>query len=307
MARKLRVEYPGAIYHVMNRGDRREPIFKDDTDRLNFLDTLGEVCGKSGWQAHAYCLMANHFHLVIETPQPNLVAGMKWFMGTYTSRFNRRHKLFGHLFSGRYKSLLVDGSGNGYLKTGCDYVHLNPARAKLLRPEEPLRSYRWSSWPEYLRAPSRRPDWLRVDRLLGEYRISKESAAGRRNLEQQLESRRGAEDGAEYRSIRRGWCFGGESFRRELLEQVGEQIGKEHCGEERHENQIDQAEQLILETQDQGVGFASAEQRGSAEDRDCAALARGNDGDCQVDRRTASHGKRGLREQSALFETEKES
>jgi REP element-mobilizing transposase RayT len=141
MARKLRVEYPGALYHVMNRGDRREPIFKDDTDRQNFLETLGEACVKTGLQVHAYCLMPNHFHLVVETPQPNLVDGMKWFLGTYTSRFNRRHKLFGHLFSGRYKSLVVDGSDSWYLKTVCDYVHLIAARAKLLQPDQPLRSF----------------------------------------------------------------------------------------------------------------------------------------------------------------------
>jgi REP element-mobilizing transposase RayT len=132
MARKLRVQYPGAIYHVLNRGDRREPIFHDDKDRQRFLQTLGEACEKTGWHIHAWCLMPNHFHLVIETPKANLVAGMKWFLGAYTGRFNRRHKLFGHLFSGRYKALIVDGSGTGYLKTVCDYVHLNPARAKLL-------------------------------------------------------------------------------------------------------------------------------------------------------------------------------
>ena len=117
MARKLRVEYPGAIYHILNRGDRREPIFQDNQDRDRFLATLAEACAKTGWQIHAFCLMPNHFHLVVETPQPNLVARMKWFLGTYTSRFNRRHKQFGRLFSGRYKSLVVDGSSNGYLKT----------------------------------------------------------------------------------------------------------------------------------------------------------------------------------------------
>ena len=179
MARKLRLEYPGAIYHVMNRGDHREPIFRDDHDREQFLTTLGEACAKTGWQVHAWCLMGNHFHLVLETPQANLVAGMKWLLGVYTSRFNRRHKLFGHLFSGRYKSLIVDGRGNGYLRTVCDYVHLNPARARLLKPEQPLRAYGWSSWPEYLKRPGKRWPWLRVERLLGEYRIPQANAASR--------------------------------------------------------------------------------------------------------------------------------
>ena len=135
MARKLRVEYPGALYHVMSRGDHGDPLFEDDRDRERFVETLGEAALKTGWQVHAYCLMSNHFHLVVETPQGNLAAGMKWLLGTYTGRFNRRHKLFGHLFSGRYKSLVVDGRGTGYLKTVCDYVHLNPVRAKLIGPE----------------------------------------------------------------------------------------------------------------------------------------------------------------------------
>src|ERR1051325_5242333 len=164
MPRKLRVQYPGAIYHVMNRGDRREDIFLDDTDRERFLHTLAETGEKTDWQVHAHCLMCNHFHLVVETPRANLVDGMQWFLGTYTTRFNRRHHYFGHLFSGRYKALVVDGSGNGYLKTVCDYVHLNPVRAKLLKPDEPLKSYRWSSFPCYLKRPSQRPPWLRVDR-----------------------------------------------------------------------------------------------------------------------------------------------
>ena len=117
MARKLRVEYEGAIYHVMNRGDRREPIFRDDADREMFLNALDQCCTKTDWQVHTLCPMGNHFHLVVETPKANLVAGMKWFLGTYTGWFNRRHKLFGHVFSGRYKAQIVDGSGNGYLRT----------------------------------------------------------------------------------------------------------------------------------------------------------------------------------------------
>ncbi len=139
------------IYHVMNRGDRHELIFIDDADRQRFVETLDEV--------HAYVLMPNHFHWVVETPQPNLVVGIKCLLGTYTSRFNRRHKLFGHLFSERYKSLIVDGSGSGYLKSVGDYVHLNPAQTKLVVADAPSKSFAWSSWPAYLLARSKRPAW----------------------------------------------------------------------------------------------------------------------------------------------------
>ena len=247
MARKLRIQYPGAIYHVMNRGDRREPIFADDQDRQRLLATLGEACAKAQWQVHAYCLMGNHFHCVVETPQPNLVAGMKWLLGTYTSRYNRRHREFGHLFSGRYKALLVEGSGNGYLKTACDYVHLNPARAKLLGPEQALSSYVWSSYPHYLRAPSGRPEWLRVDRLLGEWGIAKDSAAGRRQFEQRMEWRRREGAGEEFKPLERGWCLGSEAFRRELLEQVSTGPGPSHFGEPVQEAVEARAERLVRE------------------------------------------------------------
>jgi putative transposase len=214
MPRPLRLEFAGAIYHIMNRGDRREPIFRDDMDHKRFLETLGEACAKTEWHVHALCLMRNHFHLVLETPQANLVAGMRWFLGTYTNRFNRRHKLVGHLFSGRYKALLVDGESPGYFRTVCEYVHLNPVRAKLLRPEQPLRDFVWSSYPEYLKPPHRRWPWLRVERLLG----PRDSAAGRRELERQMEARRQESDGQEWDAIRRGWFFGDEELREELRE-----------------------------------------------------------------------------------------
>ena len=245
MARKLRVQYPGAIYHVMNRGDHREPIFTDDHDRLRFLETLGEACGKTGWRVHAYCLMANHFHLVVETPQANLVAGMKWFLGTYTGRFNRRHQLFGHLFSGRYKALVVDGSGNGYLRTVCDYVHLNPARARLLAQDQPLRAYRWSSYPEYLKAPSRRLQWLEVRRAYGELGIPQDSAAGRNQFQRRMEARRHEADPREWQRLQRGWCLGDEQFRRELLEQMSQPVGQHHYGPERQESAEDKAERIV--------------------------------------------------------------
>jgi hypothetical protein len=190
--------------------------------------------------------MPNHFHLVVETPQPNLVAGMKWFLGTYTSRFNRRHQLSGHLFSGRYKSLLVSGQG-GYLRTVCDYVHLNPVRAKLLAEEEPLRRCRWSSFPEYLKAPSQRRAWVRVDRVLGECGIPKDSPARRREFEQVVEARRGQDSGETFAGIGRDSCLGDEAFRQELLERVSAKAGPPHYGEELAESAQAKAERIVAE------------------------------------------------------------
>jgi REP element-mobilizing transposase RayT len=241
------MEYAGAIYHVMNRGDRREDIFKDDEDRERFLAALGEACGKTQWQIHAYCLMRNHFHLVIETPQANLVAGMKWLLGVYTKRFNIRHKLCGHLFAGRYKALMVDGSGDGYLQTVCDYVHLNPVRAKLLPSKVPLSRFEWSSYVEYLKKPVQRPPWLRVDRLLGEKGIPKDSAAGREEFERQMERRRREDLGPEFKPVERGWCLGSEQFRAELLAAAGKQVGESHYGAERQEIGEVRAQRLVKE------------------------------------------------------------
>jgi putative transposase len=96
------------MYHVMSRGDRREMIFLDDADRQSFLSTLGEACSKTGWEVHAYVWMGNHFHLVLETAQANLCLGMKWLLGTFTQRWNRRRKAWGHLFGGRYKAQSID-------------------------------------------------------------------------------------------------------------------------------------------------------------------------------------------------------
>ena len=248
MARKVRVQYAGAIYHVMNRGDRREAIFLSEADRKLFMQTLDEACRKTGWQVHAWCLMSNHFHLVVETPQANLVAGMKWLLGTYTGRFNRRHKLFGHLFSGRYKAQMVDGSGNGYLRTVCDYVHLNPFRAKLLKVDQKLASYPWSSLEYYLQAPRKRPAWLRVDRLLGEHGIPRDSRVGRQEFGRRMERRRWDKEGAEpAKALRRGWYVGDRKFRKELLAQMKEAIKEHHYGEERALTEQEQAETVVGE------------------------------------------------------------
>jgi hypothetical protein len=141
----------------------------------------------------------------------------------------------------------VDGSGNGYLKTVCDYVHLNPVRAKVLKPEQPLSAFGRSSYPQYLAGPSRRPSWLRVDRLLGEWGIPKDSAAGRRVLEERMEWRRGEDLRGEFKRVERGWCLGGEEFRQELLEQVEARPGPSHFGEAVQEAEAVQAERLVVE------------------------------------------------------------
>ncbi|MCG3148107.1 MAG: hypothetical protein PCFJNLEI_01549 [Verrucomicrobiae bacterium] len=246
MPRQLRVEYAGAIYHVMNRGDRRESIVHDEQDRQRFWETLGETCRKTQWQVLAVCLLPNHFHLVVETPKPNLVVGMKWFLGTYTGRFNRRHQQFGHLFSGRYKAFVVDGESPGYLRTVCDYVHLNPARARLLAAEEVLSQYRWSSYPAYLRSARQRPEWLQVERLLGEYGVH-DTAAGRRQFAAAVEQRRAAETGAERQKLRRGWVHGAVKFRERVLARAHEQVGEQHAAGHRHETSEAHGERLVQE------------------------------------------------------------
>jgi putative transposase len=247
MARKLRVQYPGAIYHVMNRGDHLEPIFRDEKDPELFLATLSESSTKTDWQVHAFCLMSNHFHIVLETPRGNLVEGMKWLLGTYTSRFNRKHQVFGHLFSGRYKALPVDGSGSGYLKTACDYVHLNPVRAGLLPAEQPLQTYRWSSYPLYLKRPEHCPAWLRTDRLLGEWGIPTDSAAGREQFGVYMEARRKAEQTEEGEKLPRGWCVGSDRFRQELLEQMTTMAQSRFAGPEWRETNEKKAERILSE------------------------------------------------------------
>jgi REP element-mobilizing transposase RayT len=248
MPRKVRIEYPGAIYHVMSRANGKGNIFETDVDRQDFVKTLAETCQKTGFEVHAYCLMRNHFHLVVETPNGNLVAGMRWFLSVYTLRFNPRNKRFGHVFSGRYKALVVEGSGNGYLRTVCDYVHLNPVRARLLKAEQRLLEYPWSSFGLYLAAPAHRPSWLRVDRLLGEHGIQRDSVAGRAQFERRMEARRAEEgDGRQWKAIRRGWCLGSAQFKAELLERIEGKLGEHHSGELKRETVQAKAERIVTE------------------------------------------------------------
>ena len=141
MARPLRIEYPGAVYHITNRGNDKKDIFKDDQDRETFLKILALVNKRYHWICHAYCLMTNHYHLLIETPDSNLSLGMRQLNGVYTQLFNKRHKRNGHLFQGRFKGILIQK--DSHLLEVCRYVVLNPLRAGMVENPE---QWQWSSY-----------------------------------------------------------------------------------------------------------------------------------------------------------------
>jgi REP element-mobilizing transposase RayT len=163
MARPLRIEYPGALYHVTSRGNAREPIFIEDADRHVFLDRLGEVVESYLWLCHAYCLMTNHYHLLVETPEANLSRGMRRLNGRYSQGFNRRHERVGHLLQGRFTGVLVERES--HLLELARYVVLNPLRTRMVAAAE---DYRWPS----LRATvglSPVPSWLTPGGLLARF------------------------------------------------------------------------------------------------------------------------------------------
>ena len=141
MARSLRIQFPGAVYHVTSRGNARGIVFENDSDRAKFLDVLASVVERYRWLCHAYCLMGNHYHLLLETPEANLSRGMRQLNGIYTQGFNRRHGRCGHLFQGRYKAILVDK--DAYLLTLCRYIVLNPVAARMVASPE---AWPWSSY-----------------------------------------------------------------------------------------------------------------------------------------------------------------
>jgi len=163
MARPLRIEFPGALYHVTSRGDRQEPIYEDDDDRRAYLEILGDVIERFHCFCYAYCLMGNHYHLVIETLEGNLSKAMRHLNGVYTQVSNRRHKRAGHLFQGRYKAILIDK--DTYWLEVSRYVVLNPVRAGMVKKPG---AWPWSSYNATVGAKSA-PEWLEVDRLLGHF------------------------------------------------------------------------------------------------------------------------------------------
>lgn len=173
MARQLRIEYDGAVYHITSRGNDRKPIYKDDEDRRIFLETLQKTNNRYNWICHAYCLMNNHYHLVIETNDGNLSKGMRQLNGVYTQTYNRRHHKVGHIFQGRYKAILIQKES--HLIEVSRYVVLNPVRAKAVeKPEQ----WEWSSY----RGTSgiEKPDsFLTTDLVLGQFSTRKSHAVNK--------------------------------------------------------------------------------------------------------------------------------
>lgn len=218
----------------MARGDRREPIVKNDADRDAFARLLKELVDRTGFEFFSWVLMGNHYHLVFKTPEPNLVEGMKWLQNTWTKRFNARHQLWGHLFGGRYKAVLVEEGE--YLGTLIDYVHLNPFRGGLVKLEDGLESYRWSSLPDYMVPPRKRSGWVEVARGLAQKEFTGDTTVQRRRYMEHLESValefRGlpplphGEEPSLQSTLRRGWYFGAEDFREKLLKRLNKLKGK---------------------------------------------------------------------------------
>ncbi|MCX5886084.1 MAG: transposase [Proteobacteria bacterium] len=202
MARPLRIEYFGAVYHVTARGDARRKIFMDDTDRQQFLSILGSTIGKYNWLCHAYCLMDNHYHLLIETPDPNLSLGMRQLNGVYTQFFNRHHKRPGHVFQGRFKAILVDKES--HLLELCRYVVLNPVRAR--RVEKP-EAWQWSSYAA-TSGLRKSPDFLTTDWILGVF--SREKGEAQKQYRQFVKE--GLKQRSPWNSLRGQILLGDDGF-----------------------------------------------------------------------------------------------
>ena len=210
MARPLRLEFAGALYHVTTRGDRREPIYEDDEDHRAFLDVFGAVIEDFNWLCHAYCLMDNHYHLLVETPDGNLAKGMRQLNGLYTQYSNRRHQRVGHLFQGRYKAILVNKEA--YLLELCRYVVLNPVRARMVSSAG---QWPWSSYRAMMDAQLP-PPWLSVEALLA--RFGRSRAVAREHFRRFVVQ--GIQAKSPWESLKGQIYLGDERFVRKMQEKL---------------------------------------------------------------------------------------
>jgi putative transposase len=215
VARKLRLEYEGAVYHVISRVNYRGDVFGRDATKAAFLKCLGEAAVKSGWVVHAWCVMSNHYHLCFTTPQPNLVEGMRWLQATFSIRFNRLRRESGHVFQGRYKALVVEPDAAGAV---CHYIHLNAVRARLV-PVETLAKWPWSSLPALTNA-RQRPAWFSPDAAFAHAGGLEDSPAGRNRYLAYLgwlQEDEAGKKALEFERLSKDWAVGPRAFKKELL------------------------------------------------------------------------------------------
>ena len=228
MARGLRIERENAVYHVINRGNYREDLFLNEGAYASFENCLFEACEKSEWVLEGFCVMTNHFHLVIRTPKGNLVSGMRWLQSTFANRYHRFRRVRGKLFQGRYKSLIVDE--DSHLGALLHYVHLNPVRASIV-PIDKLGSYRWSSY-WYLLNKRKRPSFMDCTGALQAAGGLADTPAGRRQYLDYLKWLT-IDDAAQkelaFDKMCRGWALGAKMFKKGLLKELEE--AKESDGE----------------------------------------------------------------------------
>ena len=215
MARKVRFQFPGALYHVINRGNYRRDVFETAGAAQAFVSVLGEAGNRFGWRVHAYVVMRNHYHLALETPGANLVEGMHWLQGTFASRFNRFRSERGHLFQGRYHAPLLEDPT--VLARVVHYIHLNPVRAGLVGSADVAR-FRWSSLAFLTGAVNSRPSWLVADAVLPSLALP-DSAAGWSSYVgflRALADDEGAQRELQFETLCRGWAVGSLGWRRAI-------------------------------------------------------------------------------------------
>jgi putative transposase len=234
MPRHLRIQYHGAIYHLMARGNGRQDIVRDDDDRRRLQDFLGRAVIRCSWRVYAFVIMSNHFHVVLKTPEPNLARGMQTLLSSYANAWARRHRFAGHVFQGRYRTELVEDET--YLWTVTRYVHLNPVRARLV--DHPA-AWPWSSYPGYAHR-GRRLEWVAYDELLaalgGAFGGADPAGEYRRFVT------RGLSEPAEspWSEAHHGWILGSPSF----AERVAAMVRGEPKRERRREARVVQGHSL---------------------------------------------------------------
>jgi len=244
MPRSPRIEFPGACYHIMNRGNHLEPIFQDDADRALCWEVLAETCQSAGWSLHSFVFMSNHYHLLIETHRATLVKGMQYFNSTYTHRYNRRHQTRGHLFQGRYKAVLVDHKSPTYFLTVSDYIHLNPVRRRRPRTLHAVLQYPWSSAGWFAGTRTKRPACLAWERIYGELGLEAWDRRTRCTFQAHLERRcRDKGEPAVWHTLRRGWCVGSETFVGEMKDRVVDRLDAPHEAERWTGPDVEEAEE----------------------------------------------------------------